>query len=319
MNPRLAGATDVTVACWLYPQSGSTAFTDNALYSVIAGTGINLYAYGRSNAWLSCANCLTLNAWNHVVTTYSATERILYVNGKKIGSDTISGVFDARTSLDVGYGSTTTRALNGRISDFRVYGTTLSEEDVKILYESRASVDKEQDVFSHEFIEVFNENMVTTDSWEQDGIYDDGGANAENMTNRVRTKYIPVIGGLSYTYKAATGIHIRCIHYYDIDNKWITVHSIQASSATQTAPENAAYVRWVLQRTNANLEIPVANIVDYGAVMMPTLVYEDVDIVDSAETAVNKTYNINTNDICENHRAGLYKKGTMTGRNFNEV
>lgn len=319
MNPRLEGATDVTLACWLYPQSGSTAFTDNALYSVIAGTGINLYAYGRSNAWLSCANCLTLNAWNHVVTTYSATERILYVNGKKIGSDTVSGVFDARTSLDVGYGSTTTRALNGRISDFRVYSTTLSEDDVKILYESRASIDKEQDVFSHEFIEVFNENMVTTDSWEQDGIYDDGGLNAVNMMNRLRTKYIPILGGLSYTYKAATDIDIRCIHYYDVDNKWITVHSVQANSATRTAPENAAYVRWVLQRTNANLEIPVANIADYGAVMMPTLVYEDVDIVDSAETVVNKTYNINTNDICENHRAGLYKKGTMTGRNFNEV
>jgi hypothetical protein len=319
MNPRLESATDVTVACWLYPQNGSTAFTDNALYSVISGTGISLYAYGRSNAWLSCANCLTLDAWNHIVTTYSATERIVYVNGKKVGSDTISGVFDARTSLDVGYGSTTTRALNGRISDFRVYRTTLSEDDVKILYESRASVDKEQNVFSNEFIEDFNGNMVTTGSWEQGGIQDADGRDANNMANRIRTKYLPVLGGLSYTYKAATGINIRYIHYYDADNKWIIAHSIQASSTTKTTPENAAYVRWVLQRSTASLEIPVADIADYGAVMMPTLIYEVTDIVDSAETVVNKTYNVNTNDICENHKAGIYKKGTMTGRNFNEV
>lgn len=319
MNPKLEGATDVTVACWLYPQSGSTAFTDNALYSVIAGTGINLYAYGRSNAWLSCANCLTLNTWNHVVTTYSATERILYVNGKKVGSDTVSGVFDARASLDVGYGSTTTRALNGRISDFRVYGTTLTEDDVKILYESRASVDKEQDIFSNEFIENFNENMVTTDSWEQGGIQDADGKDANNMATRLRTKYLPVLSGLSYTYKAATGINIRYIHYYDADNKWISAHGIMANSTTQTTPDNAAYVRWVLQYTSASLEIPVANIADYGAVMMPSLIYEVADIVDSSETVVNKTYNINTNDICENHKAGIYKKGTMTGRNFNEI
>lgn len=314
MTPTFGGATDVSVACWIYPKDGTTAFTDNALYCVIAGTGINLYAYGRSNSWLSCANCLKTNSWNHVVVTYSATERVLYVNGSKVGSDTVSGSFETRASLDVGYGSTTTRAFNGRISDFRIYGTTLNQNDVKNLYESKASIDKENDVFSNEIIEEIGDNLVSVKTWEQGGIGDVTGNNVDGMNNRLRTKYIPVLGGLSYTFNCSSPCVLRCVHCYDKDNKWINA----LYGNTITLPENCAYVRWVIQDSNSNLNVPVANIKDYNPIMMPTLIYNSSAIVNSTEIEVSKKYTITTGGITENQQAGIYKDGKMTGRKFIE-
>lgn len=147
----LGGSTDVSVVCWLYPQSGSTAFTDNALYCVLSGTTISLYAYGRSNAWLHAQSCLVENTWNHVAVVYSATERVVYVNGAEINKDTISGTFDARSSLDIGFGTSTTRGFNGKISDFRVYRTALSAEDVLDIYQSRTAISKMGDMITQQF------------------------------------------------------------------------------------------------------------------------------------------------------------------------
>lgn len=107
---------------------------------------------------------MTLNAWNHVVVVYSAAERIVYINGKEIKRGAVSGTFDQRSSLDIGYGSTTTRTFNGKIADFRVYRTPLDAEDVLELYESKAGIDKNQDVFTDEIIEQNNSNMTNANS-----------------------------------------------------------------------------------------------------------------------------------------------------------
>lgn len=157
----LSGQTDVTFACWVYPIRNCSALSDNALYTVINGTGIELYAYGRSNKWLICNNCLTYNQWNHVVTTYSATERAVYVNGERKGIDEVSDVFDKERSLDTGIGSTTSRTFNGLISDYRVYKTTLSEQEIKNLYESRASITKQGIILTKNFAE--NQQKVSVD------------------------------------------------------------------------------------------------------------------------------------------------------------
>jgi hypothetical protein len=95
---------------------------------------------------------------------YSATERIVYVNGKEVKRGAISGTFNKRDSLDIGYGSTTTRTFNGKIADFRIYRTPLAAEDVLELYESKAGIDKNQDVFTNEIIEQNNSNMTNANS-----------------------------------------------------------------------------------------------------------------------------------------------------------
>ena len=43
--------------------------------------------------------------------------------------------------------------FDGNISDFRIYSTALSAEDIKQLYESKARIDKNGNVYCNQFIE----------------------------------------------------------------------------------------------------------------------------------------------------------------------
>lgn len=200
----LTGKTDLTIAAWVKPSGGGT-IGSRAVYHIINSSSFDVYAYGRSNNWLKTT--ITQNAWNHIVVTYSANTRKIYVNGVEKISDTISGTFTGAALLDLGYDTSTSgRALNGLVSDYRVYSTALSAEDILELYESKAEIDKNQNVFTNEIIEQNEvENMVNLGSWEQGGIHDNSGADANNMNTRVRTKYIPVLPNTLYYLQANTG------------------------------------------------------------------------------------------------------------------
>ena len=103
------------------------------------------------------------------------------------------------------------------MSDFRIYASALTSAQVLELYESKAAIDKNQNVFTNEIIEQQNTNLVNADSWEQGGITDANGTNADNMMNRLRTKYIPVMPNTEYYFQAATGYNVRSVHRYRSD------------------------------------------------------------------------------------------------------
>jgi hypothetical protein len=75
-------------------------------------------------------------------------------------------------------------ALAGYISDFRWYATALSDEDIKILYESKAAVDKSSNFYTNEFTELNTTNVDITKKFtiktneiiesQENGFYKDG-------------------------------------------------------------------------------------------------------------------------------------------------
>lgn len=314
----LSGDTDVSIACWLYPQNGTTAFTDNALYCVISGTALSLYAYGRSNSWLDCGSCLTLDAWNHVVVIYSATERIVYVNGKEVKRGAVSNSFDKRSSLDIGYGSTTTRAFNGKIADFRIYKTPLSADDVLELYESQAAIDKNQNIFTNEIIEQNNSNMTNANSWETGAINDASGTenNQSNLlSTRIRSKYIPVLPNTKYYFAVKEKCKVRQIYYYTKDLAFIGI----VDGGEQTTPPDCYFVRWVLKPKNDSDTIDVKDIALYEPSMTPCNMNVIPSFGINTDVQVTKAYQLKTKDICENHDVGFFKDGTTSGNNFYEI
>ena len=104
---------------------------------------------------------LSSNKWTHLCVTRSNTSKKLYVNGKLI--DSISKVGDMQNIgkyFTIGgsssYGNETADLnwLNGKLSDFRIYSTDLSDEDVLNLYQSSASLDSQGNlILSGEVIE----------------------------------------------------------------------------------------------------------------------------------------------------------------------
>ena len=47
-----------------------------------------------------------------------------------------------------------TNKFSGKLSDFRIYGTALSNEDILELYQSAGAIDNKNNVYCYEFNEV---------------------------------------------------------------------------------------------------------------------------------------------------------------------
>ena len=92
--------------------------------------------------------------WHHYCITGNGTTATLYIDGVKKGTAktyrSITGTILYISGWD---SSTYYKWINGNMSDFRIYATVLSEEDVKLLYSSSASVDKSGNLLAYEFIE----------------------------------------------------------------------------------------------------------------------------------------------------------------------
>lgn len=104
---------------------------------------------------------LVAGQWNHVVCTFSKT------NGKKIY---VNGVIDKQTTeapsletkdnqyASIGFSTSGeyqfgTNYLVGWLSDFRIYMTEFSDEDVRELYNVREKIDKNGNIYGKELIE----------------------------------------------------------------------------------------------------------------------------------------------------------------------
>jgi hypothetical protein len=125
--------------------------------------------------------------------------------------------------------------------DFRLYGKPLTTDEILAIAETKAAIDKNHNVYSNEFIEQhISGNMVNASSWEQGGIQDASGADANNMATRIRSKYIPVLPRTTYNFSVGSGMTVRGVHYYNQNNSWI---SYVTGGGNLTTPDNCVYLR----------------------------------------------------------------------------
>ena len=104
---------------------------------------------------------ISSNKWTHLCVTRSNTSKKLYVNGKLIDSilkvgdmQNIGKYFTIGGSSSYGNGTADLNWLNGKLSDFRIYSTVLSDEDILDLFQSSASLDSQGNlILSGEVIE----------------------------------------------------------------------------------------------------------------------------------------------------------------------
>lgn len=123
-----------SIFCWNTGDSANNPFQNN-------GTNVSFTSYN--------------NNWHHYAITGDGTTSTLYIDGLKVGTAKtyrpITGTLLIISGWDNG---TSYRWTGGNISDFRLYSTCLSADDIKALYNVSASIDKSGALMSYEFQEL---------------------------------------------------------------------------------------------------------------------------------------------------------------------
>lgn len=171
-----ANGTDVTFCLWAYFPGSSILGghlldcreNDNGyqpMYIYPNGTGIQI---GNSqNGFPVIQYNFTTNTWYHIVVASNNENSHLYINGQYITSTATGYGYDYSMNLPLTIGcrhSHTTSFIDCKVSDFRIYNTCLSLEDILDIYQTSALIQDNYNIEAFEFDEI-NEGSKELNPW----------------------------------------------------------------------------------------------------------------------------------------------------------
>ena len=160
----VSGSKNMTISCWAYQEnwssSGGALITTNIRNGAAGGFELlnqmtdimAVYSHYTNEAmttfvdsWAEFTGTLT-SGWHHFASTYDTTSIKLYIDGElKTTTSITSYGLKFRSGDTVYVGAVPDYSiyqLNGKISDVRIYYTTLTADQVKELYNSPVSISK---------------------------------------------------------------------------------------------------------------------------------------------------------------------------------
>ena len=160
-----AKSTDALSLCaWVNPSQVSGGYNIVSSYEG-GGAGLhissgNIYFQIYSGGYINVSGGSVLtNTWYHVVGTYDNSKLRIYINGELKGEVAKTGniTYHSGTPWSIGVNPSGTgdggEHFYGKLSDVRIYSTALSASDIKELYNTSASVDKNGNIYAYEFKE----------------------------------------------------------------------------------------------------------------------------------------------------------------------
>ncbi len=138
---------------WVYHNQRSSSYSTiihkSAQYSISVCSSTGGLTYSDSTAWgyssFGCHGVVPLNTWTHISAVRNGTSVILYINGVQVVAKTTGTVINTTTNpLYIGAYKDTKylpHYWKGQIDDVRIYTTALSAEEIRELYQQRASLD----------------------------------------------------------------------------------------------------------------------------------------------------------------------------------
>ena len=160
-----AKSTDALSLCaWINPSQVSGGYNIVSSYEG-GGAGLhissgNIYFQIYSGGYIGVSGgSVSVNTWYHVVGTYDNSKLRIYINGELKGEVAKTGniTYNSDTPWSVAVNPSGTgdggEHFYGKLSDVRIYATALSASDVKELYNTSASVDKNGNIYAYEFKE----------------------------------------------------------------------------------------------------------------------------------------------------------------------
>ena len=154
----LVPSGEFTMNCWIYHDD---TWSSEGYETIFGGpSGFELDAkHGATNSprlyacdWGKGSATYELNKWNMITMTRNTSETKFYINGelKITGS---AGSIPPGNYFIGAWKSSNEQNYKGKISDFRLYSTVLPADDIKMLYNTSASVDKNGNMYAYEFKE----------------------------------------------------------------------------------------------------------------------------------------------------------------------
>ena len=112
----------------------------------------------NTNGTVSISCILAVETWYMITLTFDHGTFKVYVNGELVGSESVSGLSYLHPYLATRYslGDTANEenSMSGSFSDFRVYTTCLSVDNIKALYKNREEIDKTGKLYCNQIEEV---------------------------------------------------------------------------------------------------------------------------------------------------------------------
>lgn len=162
-----AKSTDALSLCaWINPsQVSGEYYIVDSYESGGAGLHIssgNIYFQIYSSGYTQVSGgSVSTNTWYHIVGTYDNSKLRIYVNGELKGEVAKTGNITYNSSTPWAVAVNPSGATGGdggyfygKLSDVRIYSTALSASDVRELYNTSASIDKNGNMYAYEFKEV---------------------------------------------------------------------------------------------------------------------------------------------------------------------
>lgn len=150
------------------PTGYDIIFTDGKSRVIFAYGGTSIGFCTSSTSHVSY-NPGTMTQWNH----YCIVNKELYINGVKATTKSQDSWSVSSTYLSLGQrhggGAYPTIAS---VSDFRVYATALSEQDVKELYDTSGIIDNHNNLLSYSFKESDSNQLTKTGIFNSVGLFE---------------------------------------------------------------------------------------------------------------------------------------------------
>ena len=146
-----------TISCWTYKTQ-----IGNKNYQTIYGgpSGFELEARSSSNTnplfrihnWGGGTTAYEFNKWYHFCFVHNDTESKLYINGELKITGSSANVPSGNYFIG-SWSTSTSQNFDGNISDFRIYATALTAEQILELYNTSMSIDKNGNIYARELVE----------------------------------------------------------------------------------------------------------------------------------------------------------------------
>lgn len=124
---------------------------------------------GNTHQWVA-SKSFAKDTWYYICLTRSSTKKKMYIDGILVDeTSNVGGLLQIGTKYaSIGSSSTngdagSSNMFRGNITDFRIYCSELTAEDVRQMYFSKAKIDKNGNFYCNEFIDGdYDEELLTS-------------------------------------------------------------------------------------------------------------------------------------------------------------